>query len=170
MGAGTCYIYIYIYIQKNILPLPTYHLASRILFSDPVSILTCRPSRKPRPRKSTVGFSREPLTWQMIRDESNKHPRMGRSGTHTIPIHLGRWTVGTSGTYSHHPWKERKMIRTIHLQGIMFQPLIFTRGGLVGVPEISLESGPKTRVIKNTWTEWEKTEIQRRRKVQKLTP
>ena len=56
------------------------------------------------------------------------------------------------------------MIRTIHLQGIMFQPFIFTRGGLVGVPEISLESGPKTRVIKNTWTEWEKTEIQRRKK------
>ena len=70
--------------------------------------------------------------------------------------HLGRWTVGTSGTYSHHPWKERKMIRTIHLQGIMFQPFIFTRGGFVGVPEISRESGPKTRVIKNTWTEFRK--------------
>ena len=32
------------------------------------------------------------------------------SGTHAIPIHLGRWTA--KGTYSHHPWKERKMIRT----------------------------------------------------------
>ena len=26
---------------------------------------------------------------------------------------------GWAGTYSHHPWKERKIIWTFHLQGIM---------------------------------------------------
>ena len=37
-------------------------------------------------------------------------------------VHPGRLMAGT---YTHHPWKERKMIWTIHLHEDMFQPLIF---------------------------------------------
>ena len=37
-------------------------------------------------------------------------------------LHPGRLTAGT---YSHHPWKERKMIWTKQSSIIVFQPLIF---------------------------------------------